>query len=302
MLGQAYLAANLSKTAQLIAGRTAAVDTPYANREFNRMTPNTFQGVLLNGRFADEQQAHSLHYLVGYLDKIKERNSTNFISMSRAAGSELSRGTALVGGRYSQQALSAGLIEYYTPDVLNIVYAGANYTPRLVAPYELKLSAQFTDQRPLADAASTSRSNQWGVEAVGSHSGAVLTLSSTHTSSSGALSSPWGTAPSFTRAAIHSDARAGETAFLGNLSYSIERGGLAGLSVTTVGAYYWNAVSTPTKPQPNQTELDLYLDYKVPKGALEGLWFRLERNWEWDAGGGQTNQWRAIVYWEVPLI
>ena len=125
---------------------------------------------------------------------------------------------------------------------------------------------------------------------------------STHTSSSGAISSPWGTAPSFTRAAIHSDARAGENAFLGSLSYSIERGGLAGLSVTTVGAYYWNAVSTPTKPQPNQTELDLYVDYKVPKGALEGLWFRLERNWEWDAGGGQTNQWRAIVYWEVPLI
>ena len=131
VLGQAYLAANLSKTAQLIAGRTAAVDTPYANREFNRMTPNTFQGALLNGLIADEQQAHSLHYLVGYFDKIKERNSTNFISMSRAAGSDLSRGTALVGGRYSQQALSAGLIEYYTPDVLNVVYAGANYTPVL---------------------------------------------------------------------------------------------------------------------------------------------------------------------------
>ena len=80
VLGQAYLAANLSKTAQLIAGRTAAVlDTPYANREFNRMTPNTFQGALLNGLIADEQQAHSLHYLVGYLDKIKERNSADFI-------------------------------------------------------------------------------------------------------------------------------------------------------------------------------------------------------------------------------
>ena len=55
---------------------------------------------------------HSLHYLVGYLDKIKERNSTTFISMSRAAGRDLSRGTAFVGRRYSQQALSAGLIEY----------------------------------------------------------------------------------------------------------------------------------------------------------------------------------------------
>jgi hypothetical protein len=35
---------------------------------------------------------------------------------------------------------------------------------------------------------------------------------------------------------------------------------------------------------------------------LDGLWFRLQRNWEWNAGGGQTTQWRAILYWEVPLI
>jgi hypothetical protein len=47
-----------------------------------------------------------------------------------------------------------------------------------------------------------------------------------------------------------------------------------------VGAYYWDAVSTPSNPQPNQTEVDPYLDYNFPKGSLEGLWFRLQHNWE----------------------
>ena len=53
VLGQAYVAANLSETNQVIAGDFTSVDTPYANRQFNRMTPNAFQGVLLNGFTTD---------------------------------------------------------------------------------------------------------------------------------------------------------------------------------------------------------------------------------------------------------
>ena len=308
VVGQAYIAANLAPTSQIVAGRMASVDTPYANRQFNRMTPNAFQGALLNGSVGlsagpdDEQIARRFHYLVGYLDKIKERNSERFVAMSQAAGSSLNRGTALGGARYTEGAFSAGLIEYFTPDVLNIVYAGVNFAPRLAAAYELKLSAQFTDQRSLAGGSNAPRSNQWGLEAVGSYSGAVLTLSFTQTSEEGEISTPWGSAPSFTRAAIHTDARAGENAALASLSYHFGERAQSGLSATAVAAYYWDAVSTPANPQPNQTEVDLYLDYRVPKGVLDGLWFRLQPNWQYDAGGGHTTQWRAIVYWEVPLL
>lgn len=300
VLGQAYVAANLSQTNQLIAGDFTSVDTPYANRQFNRMTPNAFQGALLNGFMADEQQR--LHYLVGYLDKIKERNAPDFIPMSQAEGSSVSTGTAIGAARYTRGEFGVGLAEYYTAQVLNIVYLGAAYTPHLPAPYEFKLSAQFTDESSLAGASGTPLPTQWGLEAVGSRDFAVLTLSFTQTSSAGNLSSPWGDAPSFTRTEIHNNARAGENAALGMLSYHFNRFGLPGVSATVVGAYYWDAVSTASNPQPNQTEVDLYLDYKIPKGSLEGLWFRVQRNWEWNAGGGQTTQWRAIIYWEVPLI
>ena len=302
VLGQAYVAANLSANNQLIAGDFTSVDTPYANREFNRMTPNAFQGALLNGYLADEQQR--LHYLVAYLDKIKERNSTDFIPMSQAAGSSASTGTAIGGVRYTRGEVAVGLAEYYTAQVSNIFYAGAPYTPRLSDPYEAKLSAQFTDELSLAGASGKPLPNQWGLEAVGSRDFAVLTLSFTQTSSAGDLSSPWGDAPSFTRTEIHNTARAGENAVLGMLSYHFDRLRLPGASFAAVGAYYWDAVSTASHPQPNQTELDLYLDYKVPRGngLLEGLWFRVQRNWEWNAGGGETAQWRVIVYWEIPLI
>ena len=102
VLGQAYLAANLSETNQVIAGDFTSVDTPYANRQFNRMTPNAFQGVLLNGFAAGEQKGQRLHYLVGYLDKIKERNATDFVPMSQAAGSTASTGT-VIGGRATRK-------------------------------------------------------------------------------------------------------------------------------------------------------------------------------------------------------
>jgi hypothetical protein len=301
VLGQAYVAANLSEANQVIAGDFTSVDTPYANREFNRMTPNAFQGVLFNGSLADEQQR--LHYLAGYLDKIKERNSTEFVPMSQAAGSSASTGTAIVGLRYTRGEIAVGVAEYYTSQVSNIVYGGVTYTPRLSGSYEAKLSAQFTDQRSLAGASGTPLPNQWGLEAVGSRDFVVFTLSYTQTSSAGNLSSPWGDAPSFTRTEIHNTSRAGENAALAMLSYHFDRLDLPGVSVAAVGAYYWDAVSTASSPQPNQTEVDLYLDYKIPKVApLDGLWFRVQRNWEWNAGGGQTTQWRAIVYWEIPLL
>jgi len=222
--------------------------------------------------------------------------------MSQAAGSSVSQGTALGAVRYAQGEWAAGAAEYYTADVMNIVYLGASFSPALVAPYELRLSGQYTDQHSLAGAGDTPLPWQCGLQAIGSRDAAVLTLAFTQTGSAGNVASPWGSAPSYTRTEVHSNARAGENAALGMLSYHFDRVGIPGLSAAAVAARYWGAISTASKPQPNQTEVDLYLDYKIPKGPLDGLWFRLQHAQESSAGGGQTAQWRAIVYWEVPFL
>ena len=66
----------------LLTGYRQLVDQPYINPQDNRMTPNTFEGVTLGGKF------DWVEYLVGYLWQIKPRNADEFISMSEQAGAK----------------------------------------------------------------------------------------------------------------------------------------------------------------------------------------------------------------------
>jgi len=111
VLGQAYVAAKLGEAHEMTAGRSV-YDTPYVNRQFNRMTPNTFEGVSLKGAFKLGAEAKKFDYLVGYLSDIKQRNSDTFIPMSQAAGSTEDHGTALTELLFSAFGASIGLAEY----------------------------------------------------------------------------------------------------------------------------------------------------------------------------------------------
>ena len=45
------------------------------------------------------------------------------------------------------------------------------------------------------------------------------------------------------------------------------------------------------------------MDYKVPKGTLRGLWFRIQRNFLHGKGDPEaTQEWRVILNWEIPLL
>ena len=57
-----------------------SLDLPYVNKEDNREVPNTFEAYRLVGRYRQVQ------FIAGYVDKIKRRNSSTFISMAKAAG------------------------------------------------------------------------------------------------------------------------------------------------------------------------------------------------------------------------
>ena len=92
-----------------------------------------------------------------------------------------------------------------------------------------------------------------------------------------------------------------------SFAYDFAGQGIAGLSGSVIFASGWDAHDPSTgEPLPVQSELDLTLDYRVPKGVLHGLWLRLQRNQLHNASSGLsgeiTTEWRAIVYWEIPLI
>jgi hypothetical protein len=79
VLGEAYAALRYQDYA-LLKGYRQLVDQSYINPQDNRMTPNTFEGVTLGGK------VDVVQYLVGYLWKIKPRNSDTFISLADQAG------------------------------------------------------------------------------------------------------------------------------------------------------------------------------------------------------------------------
>ena len=126
-------------------------DTPYINRNDVRMTPNTFEGVTVYGRAGGKDGAPEWRYGGGYISKIKERNSDEFVWMSRDAGASVDRGVYLGGVNYKHAGYSIGAINYYSHDVINIFYTEAKYAVPMHGGTKLDLAAQFTDQRSTGD-------------------------------------------------------------------------------------------------------------------------------------------------------
>jgi outer membrane OprD family porin len=305
VLGQAYVAAKLGDTHELTAGRSE-YDTPYVNRQFNRMTPNTFEGVSLKGAFKVGTQSKQFDYLVGYLSDIKQRNSDTFIPMSQAAGSTEEHGTAMTELLFSAFGASIGLAEYYTPDSSNIFYAEATFTPNLTGKWDAKLSVQGTDERALTGTTVLGGAvlgREYAARATFSRDNAVASLALSTASDSGGVVSPWGNSPSYTKGVIKNTARAGEYGALTSLTYGFARAGLEGLSAGAIVGYYWNARANDGTPLQDEHEIDLSMDYKVPKGWLKGLWFRIQRNFLHGKGDPEaTQEWRVILNWEIPLL
>ena len=79
VLGEAFAALRYKDYA-LAKGYRQEVTQGYINREDNRMTPNTFEGLTLGGKLGP------VEYLGGYLWKFKARNSDDFRYMSEEAG------------------------------------------------------------------------------------------------------------------------------------------------------------------------------------------------------------------------
>jgi outer membrane porin, OprD family len=311
VLGQAY--AQVKYWDQVLTAGDSEYRTPYVNRQFNRMTPNTFEGVSLKGTLpALLREDQFLDYLVGYLSKIKQRNSDEFVPMSQLLGpADKYYGTYIAQFLFTAWGASFGLSEYYTPQNLDISYAEVAWTPRVGGKYGLKMSVQYTLQRDVGDGASLvdilerePAASNVGARATFSYEGSVLTLAYSLTGASGAIVSPWGSSPSYTNGSIRNSNRPNEQAALLNYSYDFKKLDVPGLSATAIYSYAWDAVD-PTRGQSlsNQWELDVLADYKIPEGAFKGLWFRLQRNQLQNVDGTNSiKQWRAIVYWETPLI
>ena len=244
MLGQLYAKLRLGDDDTLTVGRRE-FSTPYVNRQFNRMTPNTFEAVALKGSFTGLLARQKFDYEVGYLSKVKLRNADTFIPMSQAVPfATEDEGTVLAQALFTVDEWAFGVANYFTPETLNIFYAEATWAPAVKWPRGFKLSAQLTDQREvggLADLSGQVLSRNVGLRLTTASENAVFNFAVSTTDSHGGIISPWGSNPTYTNPVLKNSNRAGEEAALFSVAYDFAGHGVAGLSASVILAAGWNA-------------------------------------------------------------
>lgn len=298
VLGQAWLEARLYRGLSLRAYRQD-FRLPYLNGNDTRMVPNTFESVALG-----DLSGSRLVYGVAHTWRMKPRDADRFISMTEAAGIDgPDRAVTTAGTRYSLAGgTNFGLVNHYGRDYLNTLYGEFNSRTRALRGFGLQASAQFTRQRSVGDELGGDiDTHTWGAKLAASYGGVVLSLAHTVTDDSRGIQSPWGGKPSYLSLMIRDFDRAGENAWLFGLASDFRGFGDNAFS----GFLNLARGDTPDNggnASPDETELDLTLDYKPATGRLKGLWIRLRGAFvNEDGSAADLHEVRVIINYDFPL-
>jgi hypothetical protein len=292
VLGEAYAEIRIIDGLTLSIGRKG-YDTPFINRNDSRMTPNTFEAIVLQGKILlgpatttvssdskdgkDEQvpvkDRPSLKFGLGYFDQIKERNSDDFVSMGLDAGAGVERGVYSAGLLYEKGKFSIGGIEYFCDDVINIAYGEMKMEVPLSPDVKPKLALQYVNQRSVGDnllQGSSFSADQFGLKIDLPVQKALFTAGFTHAWGDANLRNPWSGYPGYTSVQVQDFNRAGESAFLLRAGYDFTC--IEGLSAYALAVFG----TTPDQAgQYRQDEYDVNLQWAPTKSALKGLSVRL---------------------------
>ena len=251
------------------------INTPYINKNDNRMTPNTFEGYTLEGKIGGKNGAPEFRFGGGYVDRIKQRNDDDFIPMSQAAGVDEHRGVMLAGANYSAKDFSIGAINYYSEDILNIFYTEGKYSLPLAEGLGALFTAQFTEQRSTGDDLITGddfSTNQLGLKAEASYGGGLLALAYTHTAEGENMRNPWSSYPGYTSVQVQDFNRAGEEAIMIKAAYDFSGLGLKDVTAYALWVHGWGAIDPVTEASVyDQDEYDFDLQWRPKSGLAERI-------------------------------
>jgi hypothetical protein len=299
VLGEAYAEILFSDDVRMTIG-ARGFDTPYLNRNDSRMTPNTFLAAVVQGLHETGDKG-TWRWGGGYFDKIKERNSDEFVSMSDDAGASIKRGVYAGGANYSKGDFSIGAINYWSSNVINIFYTEAKYGMPVGDTAKLKFAAQYSDQRSVGDNRLTGNdfdAHQWGVKAELGVGGALLTAAYTDAGGDRDMTAPWSGYPGYTSVQVEDFNRAGEEAWLLRLGYTFPK-------ETGFSAYaLYVAGSDPDAASAyGRGETDFNLQWSPPEGTLKGLMVRLRYAVvaQDDPGDTDLKDLRVMVFYDLPF-
>lgn len=287
VLGELYTDIRIIDGLNLYAGRKE-YDTPFINRNDTRMTPNTFEAITLMGSAKIGGDGAVLKYGAGYFDRIKERNSVDFVSMSEDAGADVDRGVFTAGGNYQKGNFSIGAIDYYSDDIINIAYIEAKLTIPVGDNWKPRLAVQFTDQRSVGDnrlQGDDFSARQVGIKAELPVGQALFTAAYTSASGDTNMQNPWSGYPGYTSVQVEDFNRDGESAFLFRAGYDFKQ--VKGLSTYAL----WVHGSDPDAAgQYARDEYNLNLQWVPAEGTLKGLSLRLRYSLDDQHGGDSDDQ------------
>ena len=279
-----------------------SLSLPFINQNDIRMLPVTHQGIVLT-----REGEPSLDYVIGHLTKVKNFDSEEFVHMSRAAGAPgTDKGVTLVGMRpFKSDTLTFGAVNLMGWDTFNTAFAEATYHKAFDRGLDLRLSGQVTDQRSVGDElVGDFDTRHAALQTAFGWRGMVLKLAGSVTDDEAAIRRPWGGSPSYLYLSRLDFDRAGEKAVLFGISYNPEQFSSLGLSGFIDIAHGVDARDPLTGAQlPDQTEYDLTIDFKPPRGVLKGLWLRLRGVWlDIDGDNNTPRDYRVILNYEIPLL
>jgi len=276
---------------------------PYVNKNFSRMAPNTFEGYTVTGNY------EWVKFIMGYISKMKNRNSDTFISMSEAAGvDDVDHGLYMLGALYTyKETFAIGAINYFVEDVINIFYSEANFAHITKSGFGVKLSAQYTNQRSTGKDLLTGSdfntfvfSNQLAL----SYKFSVLRFAFSKTSNDSDIFSPFGGYPGYISLMEEDFDSAGEKAFLIGLSYNFGKLGLDWLSFYSNYAFGYDAINTDNNvPAPDQKEFNITLDIKPRIIKDRDIWLRLRyANLDTQGEEKNVNDFRIILNYNFTVL
>jgi hypothetical protein len=306
--GQAYGQFRFKEDHELTAYRQV-VELPYVNSADTRMTPNTFEAYLVRGSFKDVPRLGQVNYVAGWIDKIRLRDRSNFVKMSKAAGvpsgdDGMAAATLRIRPR---KGLYLGVTNQFVYNAFNTFYAEGSWVTDLTDAWQLRLEGQFTHQVSLGkELAPDSPFETWnaGVRISSSYAGAILTLAASTTGNKSMIRTPYGLSPSYLSLMQSDFDRPGEEGWLIGLSYDFARVGLTGFSGFVNFAHGFDARDLRSSQEfATEYEIDATFDYRPEWRWIKGAWLRLRfSRFQLDGTERDGSDVRVILNYDLPIL
>jgi len=306
-LGQAYLSYAIGNT-NVKLGRQQ-LDTPLAGSDDARMVPNLFNALVVAntdikdttlilahvsdiayGSFANAYAGSAgaaLALTGGYGGGATNYNSGKFQDMGVAAIGKPTDGVTAVAAIYKGvPGLTLQLWDYYAHDILNAIYAQADYSWKCIIDPSTTMtaSAQYIGESEVGDKlAGKVDSSYWGAKLEAKRGDLNLmfaystTGDTTGTTLNGSIISPWGGMPAFTQGMVtRHQFLASTDAYKLQASYNLKS--TVGQDITAAAYYASYDVGTKSPYATNETTTEPGFDIIYNNAGIKNLQLRFRGN------------------------